>query len=259
MNLKKLEKIDYFFIIFGSILVVLTILFIIFPEWGSIFNLGGYVDPELVTYDLQSGLIIVGVSCVLGALVPFPVPYTIVVAIVAKQFWEIRLGIGSLLLVIIIATITNSLGDFVDWIIGYYGGKLSKKKKITDSTRKESDHESDGEKQEEDPENKWAKMVYKKPALIPFLLILFGLTPLPDSLLFMPLGVINYSLKKTMLWNAIGKLLMMIFTVFMGIWLFDVLLAIPGLGGGGDDTFGWVTGMIVLYFSWFLMFIMTRD
>jgi membrane protein YqaA with SNARE-associated domain len=259
MNKKKLEKIDYFFIIFGVILVVLTILFIIFPEWGSFFNLGDYADPETVTYDLQSGLIIVGVSCVLGALVPFPVPYTIVVAIVAKQFWELRLGIWSIFIMIIIATITNSIGDFIDWLIGYYGGKLSKKKKKAASAGKEVDQEADGEKQEKDPENKWARIVYKKPALIPFLLILFGVTPLPDSLLFMPLGVINYSLKKTMLWNAVGKLIMMIGTAFMGIWLFDVLLLIPGLGGGGDDTYGWVTGMVVLAFSWILMYIMTRD
>lgn len=251
--MKKLQKIDWFLIIFLAVLVVLTILCIFFPEIASIFDLGDITNAESgITFDLGTGLFWVAVACFLGALVPFPVPYVLIVGIVASHFVsDPTLGWGAVILMVIFATIVNSIGDFIDWIIGYGGGELSEKAG-SDSLLSEIRNAGEGK---ELPDNIWAKLVFKNPAVIPFLLLLFGLTPLPDSLLFIPLGMINYSLKKTMFWNAVGKFFMMLIVALMGIFWFENMFLL--LGGGGGET-GWISGIIVLYASWGIMAVMTK-
>jgi membrane protein YqaA with SNARE-associated domain len=250
--MRKFEKIDWFLIIFLATLVILTVLCLTYPGIAAFFDLADITNPESgITFDLGSGLFWVSIACFLGALVPFPVPYVLIVGIVANHYYADQvLGFGGVLLMVIIATLVNAVGDFVDWIIGYGGGKLSEKGEI-DSALEELRHINEGG---EIPDNIWARLVFKNPAIIPVLLLLFGMTPLPDSLLFIPLGVINYSLKKTMFWNAVGKFLMMLFVALLGIFTFELMFTL--FGGGGE--FGWVTGMIVLYLSWALMAIMTK-
>ena len=206
--MKKLQKIDLFLIIFFAVLVVLTILCIIFPEIAAFFDLGDLTSADSgITFDLGTGLMWVAIACFLGALVPFPVPYVLVVGIVANHFAsDPTLGGGAVILMVLFATLINSIGDFIDWLIGYGGGELSEKAGA-DSLLMEIRRTGEAE---ELPDNIWAKLVFKNPALVPFLLLLFGLTPLPDSLLFIPLGMINYSLKKTMFFNAVGKFFMML-------------------------------------------------
>lgn len=245
--MKRLKKSDWFLIIFLLVLVILSVLFLIFPEWGEWFNLSAWSDPDTASYNFETGLIIVSIACFIGALVPFPVPYTIIVGIVALQYHNQSLGPGAILLMVIVATITNAAGDFFDWVIGRGGGKLSEKKIAAEGNNEDV--------RPEDEPNKWAKLVYEKPVLIPFLLILFGLTPLPDSLLFMPLGVIKYSLKKTMLWNAVGKLVMLTVVALLGVYAFDFLFQ---LMGGGSGKYGWVSGMVVLFVSWCIMAFMLK-
>ncbi len=230
----KIRKVDWVLLIVLIVLIVLTVLFIIDPALGEIFNLAGYTNQD-TTYNITSGLIIVGIACFLGALIPFPVPYTVVVGVVAFQYYDGGLGFEAVFIMIAVATLSNITGDFIDWMIGRGGGYLA---------------ERESEKKEP---TKWERIIKEKPALIPFLLILFGLTPLPDSLLFIPLGLMNYSGKKTMFYNFIGKLVMMIVISLLGIFAFEWIGILFGEGGG------WLTGMIVLYLSWLIMFAMTRD
>ncbi|MBD3351961.1 MAG: hypothetical protein GF364_10795 [Candidatus Lokiarchaeota archaeon] len=255
--MSKLKKSDLFLLIFLLILVVLTVLFVLHPEWGEFFSLADWVDKESADYDFKSGLYIVAIACFLGALVPFPVPYIIVVSLVALQYVDNNIGIMPIILMVIVATVTNSIGDFVDWLIGRGGGHFAEKSgDIDGKVGKKLEKAEQQESPKKEYDNKWAKLVYDKPALIPVLLILFGLTPLPDSLLFMPLGVINYSLKKTMLWNAFGKLLMMSVCALLGIFVFDWFF---GLLGGSGGEYGWVTGMVTLFLSWLIMAVMIKS
>lgn len=233
-----MEKIDYFLIVFGVILVVITLLVILLPdEIGSLFSLEIWTNPES-TFDLTSGLIAVSVACFIGALVPFPVPYVLVVSVVAFQLWnQPEIAFLSFILVVLVATVTNIIGDIFDYIIGLGAGKVKEK-----SSEKESNPEA---------ENRWAKIIYSKPKLIPYIIFLFGCTPLPDSLLLMPLGVVKYSFKKMVLWSTVGKFLMMFVVALAGVIGFNTL---NDLLGGDDPIFG----LVILYLSYILVILMTK-
>ena len=253
IKLKKLEKVDIFLLIFLALLIFLTILCIVNPSVAQAFNLGAWADPNTANYDFNTGLIIVALASFLGALIPFPVPYTLVVAIVASQFNSQGLGFLAIFIMILIGTVTNAGGDMIDYLIGYEGRKLAQKSREKESVKEDFDKKTE----ELSPlEQKVTGWIDKRPWLIPILLVVFGITPLPDSLMFMPLGVIGYSPKKTLIWNVVGKFLMMVAVAILGIFLFDLLLMIPGFGAGGES--GWILGVGVLYVSWLIMYLMTR-
>jgi membrane protein DedA with SNARE-associated domain len=81
------------------------------------------------------------------------------------------------------------------------------------------------------------------------------MTPLPDSLIFVPLGVLKYSIKKALFFNWIGKILMMTFCAVAGIFVLDWFI---GVMGGSGGQYGWVSGMVILFLSWLLMVIMLK-
>ncbi|MHA1341943.1 MAG: hypothetical protein ACTSRZ_18900 [Promethearchaeota archaeon] len=269
----SLKKADWFLLIFLGILVILTILFAIFPEWGQYFSLSDWIDKEKAEYDLVTGLIITAFASFFGALVPFPVPYTVVVALVSLKYIQSGIGVWAVILLIIVATVTNLIGDMIDWIIGrggtYFAEKSIEREKAL-LKEKEGKNNPEAIEISHNPEkaleenknekkvykNKWERIIFTKPALIPILLILFGLTPLPDSLLFIPLGIIKYPASKTALWNGIGKLFMMFACAVAGIFVFDWFFSL--LGGAGSEH-GWISGMVILYLSWLLMALMLRS
>lgn len=253
----SLKKSDWFLIIFLGVLITLTILFLLFPEWGTYFNLATWADPMVADYTLSSGLLIALIACFLGALVPFPVPYTVIIGIIAYQFNLKGFHWYSILLMILVASISNITGDSLDWILGrggtYFAEKSEEKEKMAKSgTENTQTKSSEAPKAEQ---NRWEKLIYKKPGLIPFLLVLFGLTPLPDSLIFVPLGVLKYSIKKALFFNWIGKFLMMAFCALAGIFVLEWFI---GVMGGSGGQYGWVSGMVILFLSWALMAIMLK-
>ena len=241
----KLKKIDLFLLIFLAILVVLTIMFIVDPALGNAFSLEEWTQPggPIDTIGFWGGLGFIAIVCFLGALVPFPVPYTLIVALLATNFWNSNpIPFLAVLIMIICATLGNISGDFFDWVIGYGAAKAT-----TDKSNGETPNKAP-------PVNRWTRIIMTKPHLIPFVIFLFGLTPLPDSLLLMPLGLVKYSVKKTMMWSAIGKFFMMSVVSIAGIVGFTLLLDLLGGGEGGS----WISGMVLLYFSWLLILIMTK-
>lgn len=252
----KLKRIDIFLIVFGAILVFLTILFIFKPNLGSIFALSSWTGNSGEIFTLSSGLIAVSIASFLGALVPFPVPYTIIVSIVAYQYWALpHVAILYLLLMLIVATLTNLFGDMFDYIIGFGAGKMMDGKNKDEAISKplESQQIELKNQNESENNNKWTKLIYSRSKLIPFIIFLFGATPLPDSLLLMPLGVVKYSVKKTMLWSGTGKFVMMLISAIAGIIGFSWLLDLLGSGGGS-----WITGMVILYISFLIVVLMTK-
>lgn len=252
----KLKRIDIFLIVFGVILIFLTILFAFKPDLGTIFSLSAWTGNNGQVFTLSSGLIAISIACFFGALVPFPVPYTIVVSIVAYQYWALHdVRILYLILMLIVATLTNLFGDIFDYIIGFGAGKMMDgKNKEADATLKSESQQADVKsKNKSEYDNKWAKLIYSRPKLIPFVVFLFGATPLPDSLLLMPLGVVKYSLQKTMLWSGTGKFVMMLICAVAGIIGFNWLLDLLGSGGGS-----WITGMVILYISFLIVVVMTK-
>jgi len=276
----KIKKVDWFLLIFLSILVILTVILIIFPDLGNTFNLSEWINKEHSQYDIITGFIITIFASFFGALVPFPVPYTIILALVSLKFIQHGINIGILILLILVATIVNLFGDLFDWLIGRGGSFFAERSKenkptanintLTSKSSIESNESIDSngnasninKNQTENQldrvkvyKNRWEKLIYSKSKLIPAILFLFGLTPLPDSLIYVPLGVVKYPLYKIVIWNGLGKLFMMLACSIAGIFVFDWFFNIMG---GSSGQYGWVSGMVVLYISWLIMFIMLK-
>jgi membrane protein YqaA with SNARE-associated domain len=155
------------------VLIKLTILFLLFPEWGTYFNLATWADPHVADYTLTSGLLIALVACFLGALVPFPVPYTVIIGIIAYQFNLKGFHWYSIVLMILVASISNITGDSLDWILGrggtYFAEKSEQKEKIN-RTENDAEKKNDVEASKVE-QNRWEKLIYKRPRLLPFLLV----------------------------------------------------------------------------------------
>ena len=124
----------------------------------------------------------------IGSLsIVFPIPYTIVILFLGSQGWNPFLltvagGLGS------------ALGEFSGYALGYYGAKF-----ISKERRRKMD---------------FFVKIFDRYG--PIAVFLFALTPLPDDLLFIPLGILRYKFWKTFIPCLIGKFLMCFTLAYFG-------------------------------------------
>ena len=211
------KKIDIFLIGFLIVIVMVTILCVLYPTFGEYFSIANWFGSEaLGKVPIWVALLFVMLVCFLGALIPIPIPYALPITLFAAVWFKLGLTAIPLIIVLVfLATIANTIGDLVDYLVGKEAQHLLSK---------------------EDPEvqNRWSQLILRKPKAIPAVIVLFGLTPLPDSLLMVPLGMVRYDIKKTTLWMFLSRIVMMSFFALGGIlaieWFFTE--------GGGDDPFG---------------------
>jgi len=124
----------------------------------------------------------------IGSLsIVFPIPYTIVILFLGSQGWNpfllaIAGGLGS------------ALGEFSGYALGYYGARFISKER----------------------RRKMSFFVKIFDRYGPIAVFLFALTPLPDDLLFIPLGILRYKFWKTFIPCLIGKFLMCFTLAYFG-------------------------------------------
>ena len=156
-------------------------------------------------FALQFGYLGVFVISFIGSVsVVFPVPYTIVIfflgSILDPFFVAISGGLGA------------ALGEFSGYTLGYYGRKIVSKKR----------------------QRNMEYMVKLFERYGPSAIFLFALTPLPDDLLFIPLGVMRYPFWKAFIPALLGKTLMTFILAYSGqqsITIIESLFAGSGLLG----------------------------
>ena len=129
-----------------------------------------------------------------------PIPYTLVI------LWLSMRGAMNPLLLTIAGGIGSGIGEFSGYALGYYGRTMISKKR----QRKM---------------NYMVKVLNRYGSIVIFL---FALTPLPDDLLFVPLGILRYSFIKAFIPCFLGKLLMCGILAFGGQLYYDALLIIFG-------------------------------
>jgi membrane protein YqaA with SNARE-associated domain len=150
----------------------------------------------------QFGYLGVFVISFIGSVsVIFPVPYTIVIFILG--------GFLDPFLVAISGGLGSALGEFSGYALGYYGQKV-----ISKERRRKMDY-----------------MVKIFDRFGPAAIFLFALTPLPDDLLFIPLGVMRYAFWKAFIPAVLGKMLMTFILAYSGqqsITIIKILFAGSG-------------------------------
>ena len=214
------------------IIIVLTPIILLNEEVGEIFNAANWFDSENYTeIDYWAAIGFLMIVSVLGALIPIPIPYIMPAFLFAGAWYESDpMWLLKIIGMIFLAAFGNAIGDFLDYLIGDVAGHAM----------------------ESDKTDRWGQLIMKKPEAIPVIICLFGLTPLPDSLLLVPLGVVKYPIKKTLLWMYVGKLGMFLIVAVGGMFSLEF---ISNLLGGES---GPLLGILLLYFMWLIVAVMAK-
>jgi len=168
-------------------------------EWIS------QIDQWLEAVALQYGYLGMFLVSFLGASsIVLPIPYTVII-----------FSIGSLrildpLLIAISGGAGSAMGEFFGYFLGYYGRAV-----ISEKQQKKM--------------NYILKVFSRYGAVTIFL---FALTPLPDDLLFIPLGIMRYSFVKAFVPTFIGKFLMCLILAYGGHLSIGIIETILGGNGG---------------------------
>jgi len=176
---------------------------------------------------IQYGYFGIFLISLIGALsIFFPIPYTVVIftlgglkvgeAWVFEPLWiAVAAGIGS------------AMGEFLGYLLGFGGRRVI------------------GEKYKKKMEL-LMKIFDKFGSIVIFL---FALTPLPDDLLFIPLGVIRYSVVRALIPALIGKICMNFIVAYSGRLSIQI---IRDIFGAESD---WISALIAMVLAIALLII----
>jgi membrane protein YqaA with SNARE-associated domain len=186
------------------------------------------IDEWMRIFVDQYGYLGIFFISLLGSMSLFvPIPYTIAIFVLCglsgfEPLWiALAAGAGA------------SLGEFSGYLIGVGGRKA-----ISGKYRKKMD---------------FLMKLFKK--FGPIAIFIFALTPLPDDLLFIPLGVMRYSLIRAFIPAFIGKFFSNLIIAYSGRWSLEIISTIFGLEGEGSSFLvGTIIGIILMIIVIIIMF-----
>jgi len=166
------------------------------------------------------------VISLVGALsIFFPIPYTVVIFTLGGQL--------NPFLVAISAGLGSAIGEFSGYLLGFYGRRI-----ISEERRRKMEF--------------MMKVLNKFGALAIFL---FALTPLPDDILFIPLGMLHYSFVKAFIPAVIGKTCMNFIVAYGGSVTNQIIKQIFGEGSDWISfLFGGLLGVVLFVLVMLIMF-----
>jgi len=179
-------------------------------------------------FAVQYGYLGVFFISLIGSMSVFvPIPYTIIIFTMGgistfEPIWiAVAAGLGS------------SVGEFSGYLIGVGGRKV-----ISDKYRKKMD---------------FLMKLFKKYG--PIAIFVFALTPLPDDLLFIPLGVMRYSLLRAFIPALLGKFFSNLIIAYSGRWSLEIISSLFGLDGEGSSLIvGTLIGLLLMIIVIIIMF-----
>ena len=219
----KLKKIDITFIIVLIVLKIIAIDFLLNESHREVIeNISRFAPFQ----DLGSGLLVTFWVCMIGNLLPIPTPYTFVVCFSSQPFRQMNIFIP--LLVGFIASLGCLVGEMGGYLIGRGASE------VISIDRKEN-------------LKTYQQYLVDHPKLAPLLIFIFGLTPLNDDMITIPLGLIKYDFKKTIFWVWLGKLGLMLIFAYNS---FNICFFL-----GAEN---WILSIITLYFTVITVYMMLR-
>jgi membrane protein YqaA with SNARE-associated domain len=163
----------------------------------------------LLSLSSQYGYFGVFLLSLIGALsIFFPIPYTVVIFTLGQRFEPLWIAIA--------AGLGSAIGEFSGYLLGFGGRKAISgryKKKMGVLAR-----------------------VFNR--FGPAVIFIFALTPLPDDLLFIPLGVMRYSIIRAFIPTVIGKFCMNLIVAYSGRFSIQIIRDVFGVESD------WITALI---------------
>jgi len=148
------------------------------------------------------------ISLIGASSIFFPIPYTVVIFALGGVFEPVWIAVA--------AGIGSAVGEFSGYLLGFGGRRVigEKYKKKMEFLMKLFDRFG------------------------PIVIFVFALTPLPDDLLFIPLGVIRYSLVRALIPALVGKICMNFIVAYSGRFSVEIIRDIFGVESD------WISGLI---------------
>jgi len=175
-----------------------------------------------------AGLGYIGIFLIslIGALsIFFPIPYTVVIFALGKSLepaWiALAAGAGA------------AIGEFSGYLVGFGGRKI-----ISEKYKRKMD---------------FLVKVFNR--FGPVAIFVFALTPLPDDLLFVPLGVMRYSIVRTFIPAFLGKFCMNLIVAYAGRFSIGFLGDVFGVESGWISLLiGFIVAIILFVVILVIMF-----
>jgi len=149
------------------------------------------------------------------ASIIIPIPYTLIIFTLSLS------GQWNSALLVIAGGLGSALGELTGYALGYFGRRVVS----------------------EERQRKMTYLVRVFDRYGPLAIFVFALTPLPDDLLFIPLGIMRYKFYKAFIPSLIGKLLMMFILVNSGSIAGTIF---AGLFGENGNLWGMIITTILL-------------
>lgn len=154
---------------------------------------------------IQYGYLGVFLISLFGASsIVFPIPYTVIIFTIGS------LHILDPLLIAISGGLGSAGGEFFGYFLGYFGRTV-----VSEDRKRKMDY---------------ILRVFSRYGSIS--IFIFALTPLPDDLLFIPLGIMRYSFLKAFVPCLLGKILMCSILAYGGYLSIGFIKNILGDAGG---------------------------
>jgi len=220
VNSLKFEKIDYIMLSICINFGLLAVVFIFIPQAGAFLSFSNW---QLTGLDFYGQLLTVLVVCIIGNLLPVPTPYTFIIIPVAIAFP----------VMLFVIALVASLGALVGEIVGYYIGRGAREALKTKNIEKLQS---------------WERLVNERPLLVMFLIFLFGLTPLNDDNVMIPIGLTGFDAKRTIFSCWLGKLGMMVVFAIAGAFF-----GLTQTAGTGSWVEGWIVMLLTILIVWFML------
>jgi membrane protein DedA with SNARE-associated domain len=185
-------------------------------------------------FAVQYGYLGIFLISLLGATSIFvPIPYTIVIFILGGLQDTFGNWVFEPLWIAVAAGAGAAIGEFSGYLIGVGGRKV-----ISDKYKKKMD---------------FLTKLFKKYG--PIAIFVFALTPLPDDLLFIPLGVMRYSLLRAFVPAVLGKFFSNLIIAYSGRLSLEIVKSLFGVEGEGTSLLvGTVIGIVLLVIVFIIMF-----
>ena len=184
-------------------------------------------------FAVQYGYFGIFLISMLGAMSIFvPIPYTVVIFILGG----LRSGGGwafDPLWIAVASGIGAAIGEFSGYLIGFGGRKV-----ISEKYKKKMD---------------FLMKLFKK--FGPRVIFIFAVTPLPDDLLFIPLGVMRYSVLQAFIPALLGKFVSNLIIAYSGRLSLQIIKDIFGVEGEGMSALiGIILALVLLVIVFIIMF-----
>jgi len=222
MSGNKIKGPEIFLLISFGLVGIVAVLYLWLPSFAQSL---GQATNWLQNFALEQGywgaFVVTAIS---NAALIIPIPYGTILFLLGS------LGLNPWFLGLI-AGLAAALGEVVAYYVGRGAGLLAS-----------SEHQENF--------RRINVLITRHPRLVPWLIFFFGTMPIPDDIILIPLGMIKYPFWKTIIPDALGKLVMTTAMSLAGKYSFTAIQGLFGSEGGlWSGVIIFVLTILMIYFT----------